>query len=108
MAMSMSTMPTVAFGEGRRPESATHVTLPAFACAVPCSTSLLVPAVVMAELACLPYVTVIVPVVAVPVPLTPLPVGVQLVTAPWREDIGLRVAQALEKEKVVGAPRPPR
>jgi segregation and condensation protein A len=28
--MSMPTMPTVAFGEGRRPESATHVTLPAF------------------------------------------------------------------------------
>jgi 1-carboxybiuret hydrolase len=47
------------------------------------------------------------PVVAVPVPLTPLPVGVQLITAPWREDIGLRVARALERQKVVGAPRPP-
>jgi segregation and condensation protein A len=28
--MTLATTPTVAFGEGRRPESATHVTLPAF------------------------------------------------------------------------------
>jgi aspartyl-tRNA(Asn)/glutamyl-tRNA(Gln) amidotransferase subunit A len=47
------------------------------------------------------------PVVAVPVPLKPLPIGVQLVAAPWREDVALRVAHALEKEKVAEAQRPP-
>ena len=47
------------------------------------------------------------PVVAVPVPLRPLPVGVQIIAAPWREDIALRIARALEKENVAHAPRPP-
>ena len=47
------------------------------------------------------------PVVAVPVPLTPLPIGVQIITAPWREDIALRVAYALETGGVAAAPRPP-
>jgi aspartyl-tRNA(Asn)/glutamyl-tRNA(Gln) amidotransferase subunit A len=46
------------------------------------------------------------PVVAVPVPLEPLPIGVQIIAAPWREDIALRVASALEREGVVSAPRP--
>jgi aspartyl-tRNA(Asn)/glutamyl-tRNA(Gln) amidotransferase subunit A len=46
------------------------------------------------------------PVVAVPVPLEPLPIGVQIVAAPWREDIALRVAHALEKAGAVAAPRP--
>jgi aspartyl-tRNA(Asn)/glutamyl-tRNA(Gln) amidotransferase subunit A len=46
------------------------------------------------------------PVVAVPVPLEPLPIGVQIIAAPWREDVALRVAYALEKAKVVAAPRP--
>jgi aspartyl-tRNA(Asn)/glutamyl-tRNA(Gln) amidotransferase subunit A len=46
------------------------------------------------------------PVVAVPVPLSPLPIGVQIIAAPWREDIALRVAQALESMGVVAAPRP--
>ncbi|MCK1721738.1 AtzE family amidohydrolase [Bradyrhizobium sp. 141] len=46
------------------------------------------------------------PVVAVPVPLEPLPVGVQIITAPWREDIALRVAYALEKMGVASAPTP--
>ncbi len=46
------------------------------------------------------------PVVAVPVPLEPMPVGVQVIAAPWREDIALRVAYALEKAGVVSAPRP--
>src|SRR5467141_3253184 len=32
------------------------------------------------------------PVVAVPVPLEPMPIGVQIIAAPWREDIALRVA----------------
>jgi aspartyl-tRNA(Asn)/glutamyl-tRNA(Gln) amidotransferase subunit A len=36
------------------------------------------------------------PVVAVPLPLKPLPVAVQIVAAPWREDIALRVARHLE------------
>lgn len=46
------------------------------------------------------------PVVAVPVPLEPLPIGVQIIAAPWREDIALRVAYALEKLGVVAAPSP--
>ena len=46
------------------------------------------------------------PVVAVPVPLKPLPIGVQIITAPWREDIGLRIAYALEKMGVCVAPKP--
>jgi 1-carboxybiuret hydrolase len=46
------------------------------------------------------------PVVAVPVPLEPMPIGVQIIAAPWREDIALRVAFALERAGVVSAPRP--
>lgn len=46
------------------------------------------------------------PVVAVPVPLEPLPIGVQIIAAPWREDVALRVAYALEKMGVVAAPAP--
>jgi AtzE family amidohydrolase len=46
------------------------------------------------------------PVVAVPVPLAPLPIGVQIIAAPWREDVVLAVAQALEQMGVVKAPRP--
>jgi aspartyl-tRNA(Asn)/glutamyl-tRNA(Gln) amidotransferase subunit A len=43
----------------------------------------------------------------VPVPLSPLPIGVQIIAAPWREDIALRIAHALELMGVVQAPRPP-
>jgi aspartyl-tRNA(Asn)/glutamyl-tRNA(Gln) amidotransferase subunit A len=46
------------------------------------------------------------PVVAVPVPLKPLPIGVQVIAAPWREDVALRVAYALEQAGVAVAPRP--
>jgi AtzE family amidohydrolase len=46
------------------------------------------------------------PVVAVPIPLDPMPIGVQIITAPWREDIALRVAHALERAGVAAAPRP--
>jgi 1-carboxybiuret hydrolase len=46
------------------------------------------------------------PVVAVPVPLAPLPIGVQIITAPWREDIALRIAYALEAQGIVAASRP--
>ncbi len=46
------------------------------------------------------------PVVAVPVPLVPLPIGVQIIAAPWREDVALRLAHALETKGVVAAPRP--
>jgi 1-carboxybiuret hydrolase len=46
------------------------------------------------------------PVVAVPVPLEPMPIGVQIIAAPWREDIALRVAHALERSGVVAAPPP--
>jgi len=46
------------------------------------------------------------PVAAVPVPLEPMPIGVQIIAAPWREDIALRVASALERMGVVSAPAP--
>lgn len=46
------------------------------------------------------------PVVAVPVPLDPMPIGVQVIAAPWREDVALRVSYALEQTGVVQAPRP--
>jgi AtzE family amidohydrolase len=46
------------------------------------------------------------PVVAVPVPLSPLPIGVQIIAAPWREDVALAVAAALEQMGVAKAPRP--
>ena len=46
------------------------------------------------------------PVVAVPLwsDREKLPIGVQVVAPPWREDLVLRVARALEKEGVVRAP----
>ncbi len=46
------------------------------------------------------------PVVAVPVPLAPLPIGVQVIAAPWREDVALRIAFALERAGVAAAPKP--
>jgi len=46
------------------------------------------------------------PVVAVPVPLKPLPIGVQIIAAPWREDAALKVARALERAGVATAPTP--
>ena len=47
------------------------------------------------------------PVAAVPVPLQPLPIGVQIIAAPWREEIVLRIAYALEHMGAVVASRPP-
>lgn len=46
------------------------------------------------------------PVVAVPVPLDPMPIGVQIIAAPWREDLALRVAYELERSGVAVAPSP--
>jgi aspartyl-tRNA(Asn)/glutamyl-tRNA(Gln) amidotransferase subunit A len=46
------------------------------------------------------------PVVAVPVALDPLPIAVQVIAAPWREDVALRVAHALEKMGIASAPQP--
>jgi len=46
------------------------------------------------------------PVVVVPVPLVPMPIGVQIMAAPWREDIAVRVASALERMGAVSAPPP--
>ena len=46
------------------------------------------------------------PVVAVPVPLSPLPMGVQIIAAPWREDVALRTACWLERQGVAMAPKP--
>jgi aspartyl-tRNA(Asn)/glutamyl-tRNA(Gln) amidotransferase subunit A len=46
------------------------------------------------------------PVAVVPVPLKPLPIGVQIIAAPWREDVALRIAHALEAAGVVAAGKP--
>ncbi|HLZ02128.1 MAG TPA: AtzE family amidohydrolase [Bradyrhizobium sp.] len=46
------------------------------------------------------------PVVAVPVPLEPMPIGVQLIAPPWREDIALRAAYALERMGAVATLSP--
>ncbi|HLH95902.1 MAG TPA: AtzE family amidohydrolase [Xanthobacteraceae bacterium] len=46
------------------------------------------------------------PVVAVPIPLTPLPIGVQIIAPPWREDVALRIAYTLERMGVATAPVP--
>ena len=46
------------------------------------------------------------PVIAAPVPLEPMPVGVQIIAAPWREDFVFRVAHALERIGAVAAPPP--
>ena len=48
------------------------------------------------------------PVVAVPVPdaADGLPIGAQIITAPWREDIALRISHSLEAAGVVKAPPP--
>src|SRR5262249_53710757 len=46
------------------------------------------------------------PVVVVPVPLEPLPIGVQIIAAPWREDIALRVAHAVERAGIAAAGAP--
>jgi aspartyl-tRNA(Asn)/glutamyl-tRNA(Gln) amidotransferase subunit A len=35
-----------------------------------------------------------------------MPIGVQIIAAPWREDVALRVAYALQQTGVVQAPRP--
>jgi Asp-tRNA(Asn)/Glu-tRNA(Gln) amidotransferase A subunit family amidase len=40
------------------------------------------------------------------VPVPGLPIGVQIITAPWREDAALRIAYALEASGAVQAPRP--
>src|SRR6266513_3700425 len=53
-----------------------------------------------------PISFIVLPVVAVPVPREPMPIGVQIIAAPWREDIALRVAFALERAGVVAAPPP--
>jgi 1-carboxybiuret hydrolase len=48
------------------------------------------------------------PVVAVPVPQPDgMPIAVQIITAPWREDVALRIAYGLEARGVVRAPQPP-
>jgi AtzE family amidohydrolase len=47
------------------------------------------------------------PACIVPVPLSPLPIGVQIIAAPWREDIVLRIAQHLSDIGVARTPAPP-
>ena len=46
------------------------------------------------------------PVAAVPLPGPMLPIGVQVIAAPWREDVALRVAWALERAGVAQSVRP--
>ena len=44
------------------------------------------------------------PIVAVPLrPAGELPIGVQIVAAPWRESDALRVARALERDGITNA-----
>ncbi len=43
------------------------------------------------------------PVATVPIPLAPLPIGVQVIAAPWREDVALRIARTLEQMGVARA-----
>ena len=51
-------------------------------------------------------VTVGLPVAAVPIWTAGerLPIGVQVIAPPWREDLALRVARVLEREGVAAAP----
>jgi aspartyl-tRNA(Asn)/glutamyl-tRNA(Gln) amidotransferase subunit A len=35
-----------------------------------------------------------------------MPIGVQVIAAPWREDVALRIAYALERAWVAVAPKP--
>jgi Asp-tRNA(Asn)/Glu-tRNA(Gln) amidotransferase A subunit family amidase len=35
-----------------------------------------------------------------------LPIGVQVIAAPWREDVALRIAHALEAQGAIAAMRP--
>ncbi len=46
------------------------------------------------------------PVAAVPVARPGLPIGVQVIAPPWREDLALRVARALERDGVCAAKQP--
>jgi aspartyl-tRNA(Asn)/glutamyl-tRNA(Gln) amidotransferase subunit A len=47
------------------------------------------------------------PVVAVPVPTAAgLPIGVQVIAAPWREDVALRIARVLELSGTAVCPTP--
>jgi AtzE family amidohydrolase len=46
------------------------------------------------------------PVVTVPVALKPMPIGVQIIAAPWREEIALRIAHVLEQAGAVAATKP--
>ena len=48
------------------------------------------------------------PVAVAPIPLDPMPIGVQIIAAPWREDIALRVALTLERLGTAAAPMPER
>jgi aspartyl-tRNA(Asn)/glutamyl-tRNA(Gln) amidotransferase subunit A len=46
------------------------------------------------------------PVAAVPIPIEPMPTAVQIIAAPWREDVALRISHELEKRGIAKAPRP--
>jgi hypothetical protein len=35
-----------------------------------------------------------------------LPIGVQIIAAPWREDVALRIAHALEQADIAAVTRP--
>lgn len=46
------------------------------------------------------------PVAAVPIPIEPMPTAVQIIAAPWREDVALRISHELEARGIARAPRP--
>ena len=44
------------------------------------------------------------PIVTVPIHNGPMPIGVQIIAAPWREDVALAVAHRLEQAGIASAP----
>ena len=47
------------------------------------------------------------PIVAAPIARSGgLPLGIQIIAAPWREDLALRAAYALERDGIAAAPIP--
>jgi aspartyl-tRNA(Asn)/glutamyl-tRNA(Gln) amidotransferase subunit A len=45
------------------------------------------------------------PILTVPVPLSPMPIGIQIITAPWCEDVAFALACALEREGIFHPPQ---
>jgi len=83
--------------------------------ATPCSAPKLGQATIMvdgAEVAARPNIGLLtqplsfigLPIVTVPIHNGPMPIGVQIIAAPWREDVALAVAHRLEQAGIASAP----